>query len=467
MLYLSYPGKIKRLRGNFEKWGDFRVNQSSALAFVLSSLARDYINIVTIMTSVDIFTDIYHSENNVNLTSTGTFESLCKNLGFSGAASKLRRIYPQIQKDLDFTFNIFDILFECDLAGPEGIWLLAPANGPRDIYVTLSAAHIQIGSTQAPCKSVFVEYWTLCAPFFIPVSGLASRAGRTEQFFWVAASRIRRSKLYAPSITSIGARSKFDRLHLEFSEDNPLYANSVAKSAGARDSLRFGITLPHGVATIFGNSFVDNNCVKKWEEDDVFLDIGSGTGSVVSQIAYTIGIPSIGIECNQDFVELARQVDAKYRERGLESSAIPVIYCGDATSAAFESVYRAANVFYMTNTNFDTVPQVRGKHISSINVDGFDFFNVEHAILYRLAICLKRKPQDMKKRKHFLITTRPLGESKRRSASGKRSTEPEDFQLSFCVQGVIARLHNSTQGVAVNWSAAKESGWVYSLRIAE
>lgn len=411
-------------------------------------------------------------EQNLAPVPTGDLVFFCNQLGVSGCLPKLRKIYPAIQKDLSFACDIFNMQFEAGLNVADGIGNLSPASGGHDVCISLSSDQIQIVSTHTSSVWLMLENWTLCAPLFIPVAGRACVPGRDgsveeESFFWACDDKDRYSCSSNVIANTIGAYGTFERLHSRYSDAYPKYANFIAKSAGARDSLRFGITLPAGVAAIFGTSFTDQNPVKQWDTKDVFLDIGSGTGSVVSQVAYTIGIPSIGIECTEAFVTLGRNVDQMYRADGLKSVFPPATYHGDASSAAFETLYRAANIFYMTNTNFDTTPQIRGRVTSSLKLDGYEFFSVEHAILYRLAICLKRKRNDVKKRSHFLITTLPLGDAKRHTVANRQQLvqSKPGFLLSFCVPGVIAQLHSTTDGVAVNWNTSRESSWVYSLKV--
>lgn len=235
----------------------------------------------------------------------------------------------------------------------------------------------------------------------------------------------------------------------------PAYCLYKTSNAGARDPLQFGVTLPEGVAAVFGTSRNDKNCVKPWGPNDMLLDIGAGTGSLVAQVATTIGIPSIGIECVPELVQIGNYVNREFY-----SSTDPNYWlvCQDATAPSAMPYYMAANIYYMTNDNFDTVHSGSNRRTAALNVDGIKFYTLEQAILYRLATALLGKKENVQAKEHYIITTCALGAS-------RRNKNESVFQLSFMVENVRATLVREVPGIDVAWNTKSNPGFVYRLSV--
>lgn len=110
--------------------------------------------------------------------------------------------------------------------------------------------------------------------------------------------------------------------------------------------------IPASVTTIYGE-LLEESITKLFSEiqvkkNDVFYDLGSGTGHVVLQVALEHGIRSTGIEyvtnrCNEAQASLDKLVDSKHRI----AKKITFI-CGDFLKQDLMD----ATIIYMANTCF-------------------------------------------------------------------------------------------------------------------
>jgi len=95
-----------------------------------------------------------------------------------------------------------------------------------------------------------------------------------------------------------------------------------------------------------------------FQKDDVFYDLGCGTGKVVLQVAYEKDIKSIGVELNKERLEIARSVSD---EMGM-SDKVQFIE-GDIS----EMSYEGGTVFYVCSTCFnDELMHLLWKKLSKV-----------------------------------------------------------------------------------------------------
>jgi SAM-dependent methyltransferase len=117
-----------------------------------------------------------------------------------------------------------------------------------------------------------------------------------------------------------------------------------------REKEGFGVSHPHVSSKYYFKTYgeIKPESVRLFypffRKDDVFYDLGCGTGKVVLQVAYEKDIKSIGVELNKERLEIARSVSD---EMGM-SDKVQFIE-GDISKMSYEG----GTVFYLCSTCFD------------------------------------------------------------------------------------------------------------------
>eukprot|EP00053_Salpingoeca_punica_P011813 m.105273 g.105273 ORF g.105273 m.105273 type:complete len:370 (+) comp15790_c0_seq1:78-1187(+) len=95
-------------------------------------------------------------------------------------------------------------------------------------------------------------------------------------------------------------------------------------------------------------------------KDDVFLDLGSGIGNVVLQVAAEARCRATGIEIRPDLHTLAKKMGSAFAaEMDWHGKARGEwrLVCGDFTAGRFERYFREATVIFANNLKFDAANQ--------------------------------------------------------------------------------------------------------------